>query len=122
MIFFSLQVPRLITSASARTKQEKFPPPHLDGSIGNNLDTTSDVSEFFSSSVIELRRDRSWKKSLSLMEHPMKNPSRRKVSSTKVKPGLKMAPPIMIGGFRPYQVGKPKMHGKSKVKDSGQVN
>ncbi|KAJ4757685.1 Protein kinase superfamily protein [Rhynchospora pubera] len=117
-------VPRLVTSASARTKQDKFPPPHLDGSIGHSLDTTSDVSEeFFSSTVVELRKDRSLrKKSSSLMEHPMKNPSRRKGNVTKVRPAVKMAPPILIGGFRPYQVGKPKMHGKAKVKDSGQVN
>ncbi|KAF3337143.1 hypothetical protein FCM35_KLT17730 [Carex littledalei] len=92
------QVPRLVTSA--RTRQEKFPPPHLDGSIGHNMDTTSDVSEFFSSTVIELRKDRSRKKSLSWMEHPMRNPSRRK-GGTKVRPGRKMAPPILIGGFSP---------------------
>jgi cyclin-dependent kinase 12/13 len=122
MDFSFLQVPRLVTSASARTKQEKFPPPHLDGSIGHNLDTSSDVSEFFSLTVIELRKDRLRKNTLSSMEHPMRNPCRWKGGGTKVRSGVKMAPPILIGGFRPYQVGKPKMNGKTKVKDSGQVN
>lgn len=122
MNFTFFQVPRLVTSASARTKQEKFPPPHLDGSIGHNLDTSNDVSEFFSSSVIELRKDRSRIKTLSFLEHPLRNPPRKKVGGTNVRPSLKMAPPILIGGFRPYQVVKPKMHGKSKVKDSGRVN
>ncbi|KAL6839943.1 hypothetical protein ACP4OV_029753 [Aristida adscensionis] len=97
-------IPRLVTSTST-TKLERFPPPHLDASIGFSLDSSADgtTEEFFSSSVVEL------KKMPSLIFGQMKSYLHSpKKGTQKAKPSLKMAPSnVLIGAFRPYSLGQP---------------
>lgn len=105
MCYFNLQVPRLVTSTST-TKLERFPPPHLDASIGYSLDSSVDgaTEEFFSSSVVEL------KKMPSLIFGHVKSylNSPKKGMHSKARPSLNMAPPtVLIGAFRPYSFGQP---------------
>lgn len=103
----NLQVPRLVTSTST-TKLERFPPPHLDASIGYSLDASVDdgaTEEFFSSSVVEL------KKMPSLIFGHVKSylASSPKKGVHKAKPSLNMAmapPTLLIGAFRPYSFGR----------------
>lgn len=101
----NLKVPRLVTSTST-TKLERFPPPHLDASIGYSLDSSVDgaTEEFFSSSVVEL------KKMPSLIFGHVKSylNSPKKGMHSKARPSLNMAPPtVLIGAFRPYSFGQP---------------
>uniref|UniRef100_A0A0E0JT07 [RNA-polymerase]-subunit kinase n=1 Tax=Oryza punctata TaxID=4537 RepID=A0A0E0JT07_ORYPU len=97
-------IPRLVTSTST-TKLERFPPPHLDASIGFSLDSSADVSteQFFTSSVVEL------KKMPSLIFGHMKSYlNSPKKTTHKAKPGLKMPPStVLIGAFKPYSLGHP---------------
>uniref|UniRef100_A0AA96NNV9 [RNA-polymerase]-subunit kinase n=1 Tax=Phyllostachys edulis TaxID=38705 RepID=A0AA96NNV9_PHYED len=97
-------IPRLVTSTSA-IKLERFPPPHLDASIGFSLDSSADgtTEEFLSSSVVEL------KKMPSLIFGHMKSYlNSPKKGMHKPKPSLKMAPStVLIGAFRPYSLGHP---------------
>ncbi|XP_062230146.1 probable serine/threonine-protein kinase At1g54610 isoform X2 [Phragmites australis] len=98
------KVPRLVTSTST-TKLERFPPPHLDASIGYSLDSLADgtTQEFFTSSVVEL------KKMPNLIFGHMKSYlNSPKKGMHKAKPGLNMAPStILISAFRPYSLGHP---------------
>ncbi|KAJ1254250.1 hypothetical protein BS78_K099200 [Paspalum vaginatum] len=98
------KIPRLVTSTST-TKLERFPPPHLDASIGYSLDSSADrtTEEFFTSSVVEL------KKMPSLIFGHMKSYlNSPKKGIQKAKPGLNMAPStVLIGAFRPYSLGRP---------------
>ncbi|CAL4972361.1 unnamed protein product [Urochloa decumbens] len=98
------KVPRLVTSTST-TKLERFPPPHLDASIGYSLDSSADgtTEEFFTSSVVEL------KKMPSLIFGHMKSYlNSPKKGMQKAKPSLNMAPStVLIGAFRPYSLGHP---------------
>ncbi|GJN16880.1 hypothetical protein PR202_gb03905 [Eleusine coracana subsp. coracana] len=96
--------PRLVTSTST-TKLERFPPPHLDASIGYSLDSSADVKtdEFFTSSVVELRKVPSL-----IYGHMKSYLNSPKKGTHKAKPGLNMAPPsVLIGAFRPYTLGHP---------------
>uniref|UniRef100_A0AA96NG55 [RNA-polymerase]-subunit kinase n=1 Tax=Phyllostachys edulis TaxID=38705 RepID=A0AA96NG55_PHYED len=97
-------IPRLVTSTST-TKLERFPPPHLDASIGFSLDSSVDgtTEEFLSSSVVEL------KKMPSLIFGHMKSYlNSPKKGMHKAKPSLNMAPStVLIGAFRPYSLGHP---------------
>jgi cyclin-dependent kinase 12/13 len=99
-----LQIPRLVTSTST-TKLERFPPPHLDASIGFSLDSSADVSteQFFTSSVVELKKMPSliFGHMKSYLNSPKKN-------THKAKPGLSMPPSaVLIGAFKPYSLGHP---------------
>ncbi|KAL6613899.1 hypothetical protein ACP70R_036169 [Stipagrostis hirtigluma subsp. patula] len=97
-------VPRLVTSTST-TKLERFPPPHLDASIGFSLDSSADgtAEKFFSSSVVELKKMPSM--ILGQMKSYLNSP---KKGIHKAKPSLKMAPSnVLIGAFRPYSLGHP---------------
>ncbi|WVZ67597.1 hypothetical protein U9M48_016650 [Paspalum notatum var. saurae] len=98
------KIPRLVTSTST-TKLERFPPPHLDASIGYSIDSSADATteEFFTSSVAEL------KKMPSLIFGHMKSYlNSPKKGMQKAKPGLNMAPStVLIGAFRPYSLGRP---------------
>ncbi|AQK98418.1 probable serine/threonine-protein kinase At1g54610 [Zea mays] len=101
------KVPRLVTSTST-TKLERFPPPHLDASIGYSLDASVDdgaTEEFFSSSAAEL------KKMPSLIFGHVKSylASSPRKGVHKAKPSLNMAmapPTLLIGAFRPYSFGR----------------
>ncbi|GJM92013.1 hypothetical protein PR202_ga08437 [Eleusine coracana subsp. coracana] len=96
--------PRLVTSTST-TKLERFPPPHLDASIGYSLDSSADVKteEFFTSSAVELRKVPSL-----IYGHMKSYLNSPKKGTHKAKPGLNMAPPsVLIGAFRPYTLGQP---------------
>uniref|UniRef100_A0A0D9V9S0 [RNA-polymerase]-subunit kinase n=1 Tax=Leersia perrieri TaxID=77586 RepID=A0A0D9V9S0_9ORYZ len=97
-------IPRLVTSTST-TKLERFPPPHLDASIGFSLDSSVDgtTEQFFTSSVVEL------KKMPSLIFGHMKSYlNSPKKTIHKAKPGLKMPPStVLIGAFKPYSLGHP---------------
>lgn len=97
-------IPRLVTSTST-TKLERFPPPHLDASIGFSLDSSADVSteQFFTSSVVELKKMPSliFGHMKSYLNSPKKN-------THKAKPGLSMPPSaVLIGAFKPYSLGHP---------------
>jgi cyclin-dependent kinase 12/13 len=46
-IFFSLQKRRLITHANAKSKSEKFPPPHQDGALGYPLGCSNHMEPAF---------------------------------------------------------------------------
>ncbi|TVU34598.1 hypothetical protein EJB05_16435 [Eragrostis curvula] len=98
------KVPRLVTSTST-TKLERFPPPHLDASIGYSLDSSADghTEEFFTSSVAELKKVPS--KIYGHMKTYLHSP---KMGLHKAKPGLNMAPStVLIGAFLPYSRGHP---------------
>jgi len=100
----NLTGPRLVTSTST-TKLERFPPPHLDGSIGFSLDSSADgkTEEFFTSSVVELRKVPSL-----IYGHMKSYLNSPKKGMNRAKPGLNMAPPsVLIGAFRPYSLGHP---------------
>lgn len=100
----NLKVPRLVTSTST-TKLERFPPPHLDASIGYSLDSLADGApeEFFSSSVVELKKMPSL-----IFGHVKSYLNSPKKGMHKAKPGLNMAPStVLIGAFRPYSFGQP---------------
>ncbi|CAM0884450.1 unnamed protein product [Alopecurus aequalis] len=106
------RIPRLVTSTST-TKLERFPPPHLDASIGS-IDSSADRTndEFFSSSVVELRRMPSL-----IFGHVKTYLNSPKKGMHKAKPSLKMAPStVLIGAFRPYSLGHP-MEVRRKTKD-----
>nr|CAB3475295.1 unnamed protein product [Digitaria exilis] len=98
------KVPRLVTSTST-TKLERFPPPHLDASIGYSLDSTADgnTEEFFTSSVVELKKMPSV-----IFSHMKSYLNSPKKGMHKAKPSLNMAPStVLIGAFRPYSLGHP---------------
>lgn len=98
------KIPRLVTSTST-TKLERFPPPHLDASIGHSIDSSADVTtnEFFSSSVVELKKMPSL-----LFGHVKSYLNSPKKGMHKAKPSLTMAPStVLIGAFRPYSLGHP---------------
>lgn len=98
------KVPRLVTSTST-TKFERFPPPHLDASIGYSLDPSADgaTEEFFSSSVVELKKMPSL-----IVGHVKSYLNSPKKGMHKAKPSLNMAPStVLIGAFRPYSFGQP---------------
>ncbi|EES04133.1 hypothetical protein BDA96_03G442400 [Sorghum bicolor] len=98
------KVPRLVTSTST-TKFERFPPPHLDASIGYSLDSSADgaTEEFFSSSVVELKKMPSL-----IVGHVKSYLNSPKKGMHKAKPSLNMAPStVLIGAFRPYSFGQP---------------
>ncbi|CAD6235190.1 unnamed protein product [Miscanthus lutarioriparius] len=98
------KVPRLVTSTST-TKLERFPPPHLDASIGYSLDSLADgaTEEFFSSSVVELKKMPSL-----IFGHVKSYLNSPKKGMHKAKPSLNMAPStVLIGAFRPYSFGQP---------------
>ncbi|RLN25354.1 putative serine/threonine-protein kinase [Panicum miliaceum] len=100
----NLKVPRLVTSTST-TKLERFPPPHLDASIGYSLDSSADgtTEEFFTSSVVELKKMPSL-----LFGHMKSYLNSPKKGMQKAKPSLNMAPStVLIGAFRPYSLGHP---------------
>jgi cyclin-dependent kinase 12/13 len=93
-----------VTSTST-TKLERFPPPHLDASIGYSVDSSADgrPEEFFTSSVVELRRMPSL-----IFGHVKSYLGSPKKGMHKAKPSLKMAPStVLIGAFRPYSLGHP---------------
>ncbi|XP_015698673.1 probable serine/threonine-protein kinase At1g54610 isoform X2 [Oryza brachyantha] len=97
-------IPRLVTSTST-TKLERFPPPHLDASIGFSLDSSADATaeQFFTSSVVELKKMPSliFGHMKSYLNSPKKN-------MQKSKPSLKMPPStVLIGAFKPYSLGHP---------------
>lgn len=97
-------IPRLVTSTST-TKLERFPPPHLDASIGFSLDSSADgtTEEFLSSSVVELKKMPSL--IFGHMKSYLNSPKR---GMHKAKPSLNMAPStVLIGAFRPYSLGHP---------------
>ncbi|KQK11300.1 probable serine/threonine-protein kinase At1g54610 [Brachypodium distachyon] len=97
-------IPRLVTSTST-TKLERFPPPHLDASIGYSLDSSVDgtTDQFFTSSVVELRKVPSL-----IFGHMKSYLNSPKNGTHKVKPSLKMPPStVLIGAFRPYSLGHP---------------
>jgi len=94
----------LVTSTST-TKLERFPPPHLDASIGYSLDSLADgaTEEFFSSSVVELKKMPSL-----IFGHGKSYLNSPKKGMHKAKPDLNMAPStVLIGAFRPYSFGQP---------------
>ncbi|KAG2603080.1 probable serine/threonine-protein kinase At1g54610 [Panicum virgatum] len=98
------KVPRLVTSTST-TKLERFPPPHLDASIGYSIDSSADgtTEEFFTSSVVELKKMPSL-----LFGHMKSYLNSPKKGVQKAKPSLNMAPSaVLIGAFRPYSLGHP---------------
>ncbi|RCV28846.1 hypothetical protein SETIT_5G435600v2 [Setaria italica] len=98
------KVPRLVTSTST-TKLERFPPPHLDASIGYSLDSSADgtTEEFFTSSVVELKKMPSV-----IFGHMKSYLNSPKKGMQKAKPSLNMAPStVLIGAFRPYSLGHP---------------
>ncbi|KAG2593986.1 probable serine/threonine-protein kinase At1g54610 [Panicum virgatum] len=98
------KVPRLVTSTST-TKLERFPPPHLDASIGYSIDSSVDgtTEEFFTSSVVELKKMPSL-----LFGHMKSYLNSPKKGMQKAKPSLSMAPSaVLIGAFRPYSLGHP---------------
>jgi cyclin-dependent kinase 12/13 len=95
-----------VTSTST-TKLERFPPPHLDASIGYSLDASVDgaTEEFFSSSVVELKKMPSL-----IFGHVKSYLSSPRKGVHKAKPSLNMAmapPTLLIGAFRPYSFGRP---------------
>ena len=94
----------MVTSTST-TKLERFPPPHLDASIGYSLDSLADgaTEEFFSSSVVELKKMPSL-----IFGHVKSYLNSPKKGMHKAKPDLNMAPStVLIGAFRPYSFGQP---------------
>ncbi|KAF0925502.1 hypothetical protein E2562_016693 [Oryza meyeriana var. granulata] len=96
-------IPRLVTSTST-TKLERFPPPHLDASIGFSLDSSVDgtAEQFLTSSVVEL------KKMPSLIFGHMKSYLNSPKKAHKARPSLKMPPStVLIGAFKPYSLGHP---------------
>lgn len=98
------KIPRLVTSTST-TKLERFPPPHLDASIGYSIDSSTDITtnEFFTSSVVELKKMPSL-----LFGHMKSYLNSPKKGMHKAKPSLTMAPStVLIGAFRPYSLGHP---------------
>ena len=113
MLIIVVQIPRLVTSTST-TKLERFPPPHLDASTGYSIDPSADrtTDEFFSSSVVELRRMPSL-----IFGHMKSYVNSPKKGMHKPKPSLKMAPStVLIGAFRPYSLGHP-MEVRRKTKN-----
>ncbi|KAL5227919.1 hypothetical protein ABZP36_016184 [Zizania latifolia] len=97
-------IPRLVTSTST-TKFERFPPPHLDASIGFSIDSSADgaTEEFFTSSVVELNKMPSV-----IFGHMKSYLNSPKKTMHKAKPGLKMPPStVLIGAFKPYLLGHP---------------
>uniref|UniRef100_F2DGU4 [RNA-polymerase]-subunit kinase n=1 Tax=Hordeum vulgare subsp. vulgare TaxID=112509 RepID=F2DGU4_HORVV len=107
------KIPRLVTSTST-TKLERFPPPHLDASIGYSIDSSTDITtnEFFTSSVVELKKMPSL-----LFGHMKSYLNSPKKGMHKAKPSLTMAPStVLIGAFRPYSLGHP-MEVRRKSRD-----
>ncbi|KAG8054105.1 hypothetical protein GUJ93_ZPchr0001g30231 [Zizania palustris] len=101
---------------TSTTKLERFPPPHLDASIGFSIDSSADgaTEEFFTSSVVEL------KKMPSVIFGQMKSYlNSPKKSIHKAKPGLKMPPStVLIGAFKPYLIlAWPSDGGEKKEQD-----
>ncbi|RRT32519.1 hypothetical protein B296_00034755, partial [Ensete ventricosum] len=43
---------RLITHANAKSKSEKFPPPHQDGAVGHQLDSSHRIDPLFGHSDV----------------------------------------------------------------------
>ena len=91
-------------TSTSTTKLERFPPPHLDASIGYSLDSADGkTEEFFTSSVVELRKVPSM-----IYGHMKSYLGSPKKGMNKAKPGLNMPPPtVLIGAFRPYSLGHP---------------
>lgn len=92
-------------TSTSTTKLERFPPPHLDASIGYSIDSSTDITtnEFFTSSVVELKKMPSL-----LFGHMKSYLNSPKKGMHKAKPSLTMAPStVLIGAFRPYSLGHP---------------
>lgn len=93
-------------TSTSTTKLERFPPPHLDASIGYSLDSSADgtTEEFFTSSVVELKKMPSL-----IFGHVKSYLNSPKKGMHKAKPtSLSMAPSaVLIGAFRPYSFGQP---------------
>ena len=76
-------------TSTSTTKLERFPPPHLDASIGYSLDSLDDgsIEEFFTLSIVELKKMPSL-----IFGHVKSYLNSPKKGMHKAKPSLNMAP------------------------------